>query len=335
MDFHEFNLKVLNHSTNVNRCTFYKYPSGIYHLTLHKSRFEEFVLELDQNVTVLEHSVLWKNDHIHLLIYIKEKSKSLLNFKILPVKDARYMPFENRRYITRYLPFENSRYIHNNFITGGKERHDLVCNVSFKVLSLQIISMNIILRNLRFLHDIFKLNLPSVFYKKLFKQSQQYFSIPSYSDITHYNLNNHIFSENDTVFTKDFVSWIQRATLLIYRDIYYVHYQFISPDNTVYNLCLKCMNFEMGKDKFIKISQFRVIHSFDTFDVFSLYRNPLNWCHVCHQTPLFYIPTDPYLFLQSDFNNAKKIDYYEDGKIVRSIPRKSNRIKEKYKRMKC
>ena len=309
MDFYEFQHKLLIQSTYVNRCTFLNYRSGIYHLILHKSRFREFILELDQNITVLEYSVLWRNDHIHLLIYMKQKIKSLSNFKILPVK--------------------NARYIYRNFISGGKERHDLICNASFKVLSLQILSMNIILKKLHYLHNMFQLDLPNLLYKKLFKQSQIYFSIPSYADKS-FDLNELTFSKDDCVYTKEFVSWIQRKRFLVFHNFSYIQHQFISHDNKIYNFCLKCMNFEMEDGKFIKISELKPVPPFDTF---SLSRNPLNWCHACKQVPLFYIPMHPCLLCKSDFNNYEKTDYYEDGRIVKSIPRRSRRIRNKYKKM--
>ena len=164
------------------------YPSNVFHVVLHKRRFEDFILKLNQNITILEFSMEY-HIYVHQLISIKENIQNFSTFQITVAKNAKYM--------------------HSNFIFGGKEHHDMVCNASFEVLSLQTITLNIILKNLRYLHDIFELKLSKLFYEKLFNQSEVYFSIPDYNEISTYNkvTNKVTFSRSDIIFTKDFLTY--------------------------------------------------------------------------------------------------------------------------------
>ena len=62
---------------------------------------------------------------------------------------------------------------------------------------------------------------------------------------------------------------------------------------------------------------------------FWMISNPLMYCFSGHQTPLFYIPVHP-CFILKDFSRNSKIDYFENGKIVKTVPRRSKRVKNIY-----
>ena len=279
--------------------------SNLYHIILHKSEFHSFIAQLNQNIFILACSGLMNNEHAHFVAhYSTEKFKFTVNFLIPPTL------------------IEDKRKIYFNFLSSHQIRHDLVCNASFDVSSLQTLSMNAILKSLNYLHNIDKLNLPTFVQKQLFERSQHYYSLPDYSR-KKFKIRDLCFPEKISAYKKDFVVWTQERK---YRNILgddLFLYQFKSPDGVSYNCCFKCMKFMMDKRNFCKKT---VLYKTSIFHKNLYVKRPEAWCHICKQVPLFYILKDRNVHKNEFYKNVK-IDYYENGIIVKTYPRKSSRIK--------
>ena len=281
------------------------FNSNLYHIILHKSEFHKFISQLNENIFILACSDFWKNEHVHLVVrYSKKKFNFSVNFIIPPIR------------------IKDKIYVYLNFIWSSEEGHNLVCNASFNVLCLQTLSMNVILKNLNYLHNMEKLNLPTFLQKQLFERSQHYYALPDYSR-QDFKMKDLSFPEDISIYKKDFVVWTQERK---YRNVQgndLILYNFQS-DGVFYDYCFKCMKFMMGKRKFCKNSFFFT----SSIAVKKFYIKRIeSWCHSCKQVPLFYIHKNFNAHKYKFYENVK-IDFYENGIIVKTYPRRSSRVKK-------
>lgn len=198
--------------------------------------------------------------------------------------------------------------------------------------------INLVLKNLDYLHDMEKLELPKKILKDIFQQSKCYLELPKSSAkyFLLYRTNCKLFHEQDFVFRKQFVvdfkttytqfidAWFAKI------DFFIVFYDFKTTDNKFTKMCLKCMTFENEGKNFQR--RYLLFKHKDTWKSCKFIQNAKSWCVVCKQVPLFQILTpaqfnDLYPIHVSEYNairyyNIKipfiKTDYFEKGVKIKS-----------------
>lgn len=260
-----------------------------YHVVIHKLALVNF----DINLFNIKVSKLWRNEHLHLIVHSIDE-------------------LENSEGIRSYrIDLSDLHYIDDHFITCSEKEHDYFCSVSFGITSLKNMCIISVLKNLDYLHNMKRLKLPKCILKDIFQQSKFGFSLPEFSGqsrVTNWKMYE-IFTKQDIVFHKKDVFLIQNEhSLELYRYIgrsVIVFFDFNVTDNDSIKMCLECMKFENENGYYqrrYKLLQF-YFHSYNEMFV----KDPINWCHVCRQVPLFQILT------YDQFNSLYKYDMYEDN----------------------
>lgn len=249
-----------------------------FHVIVHKSALEI----LDKNLPPLKFYLRrnWRNEHVHLIATSKEQFK---NFAVI-----------------RSEQIERSKldYILNRYFFGSKEKHDFMCDVTVNISSLKNMCIKTILKNLNYLHNMQTLKLsdsflPKKLLKDIFQQSKTHFHLPDFKG-QNYVINYKSFTKQDIVFCKKFVVWFQTTpfqniNFLQYFNIsqfFIVYYSFETADNDTVQMCLQCINFEKENEDFQRNYWPLFAKENEKF-----IQNPLNWCNVCQQVPLFQILT--------------------------------------------
>lgn len=173
-----------------------------------------------------------------------------------------------------------------------------------------------IIKNLSYLHDMEKLNLPKTLLRDIFWQSKTHFHLPEFDGIrrTADERMFHFFIQQDTIFHKKFIIWFQTKESIFNRlacelsHFYVVYYYFTTVEQYNVRMCLKCMKFQYEKGyyerKYWLLSRYLIP---------DFIMHPSNWCHACQQVPLFQVLT------YNQFDYLYAYDIYENDWYNRSV----------------
>lgn len=279
-----------------------------YHVVIQKSALETF----PTNVEYIRISPLWNNEHIHLI-----------------VQWHGHKPLKNNVGIRseRILLISKANFIFNHCFNCDNDEHNFFCNFACTISSLKNICITSILKNVNYLHNLEKLNLPESLLKDIFEQSKYHCHLPEIDNqrrIKKKILES--FIQQDIAFDKKFVAWLQTANnsaisnICINSHIFIVYYYFKTDEK--HNICLKCMKFESKNGNYKREYYF----SESYFKGF-LIQHFSNWCRTCQQVPLFQVLTYDQLY------NLYSIEsFYEFDDIVgnKSYKEKEPIIKTDY-----
>lgn len=289
-----------------------------YHVTIHKSKLKLF---FKNNLYLRRISKLWKDKHFHLII---DSGDPLQNTEGIQLEQTDFS-----KYNTLEAHFFNS-----------EKEHNLYCTFPFSISSLQSMCIELILKNLNYLHNMEKLNLPKPVLQDIFQQSKSKFRAIEYESLNFTENQKAKIFENlarqDVIFHKQIVIWLQKTVIYnIYNYIEQadiVFFEFVTLDSNSIQLCLKCMKYENKRGNYKRLYSL-LKHRWIYRDL-TFIQDPSNWCQACQQVALFqilnydqyknlysYCISENRRFTYSVMQTDKtliKTDYFEKGIKIKS-----------------
>lgn len=310
------------------------------HFVIHKSVFDQRMVSSLSSPCIIKVTELFRDEHVHLVVaHLKTRE-----------------PFKNIPKI-RSEQLEHSKkliHISEHYFTKCSKKHDFFCDVTFDTLPLKYMCIKSILRNLDYLHDIETVKvlkplsmqtsemvkLPKYVLRDIFNQSKSRYHLPEFNEqsvaIT-YDEIFQLFTEQDIIWYKKLVVWFQNdlyfaECLKTYRKHNFSHLiivviDFITADDNIVKMCLKCMNFESENGYYWRRYKLKFVYD-DVFRYAVFMQDPINWCRACQQIPLFQLLTFSefeYLYpcVLSDYytygkSKIIKMEYFEKGIKVKN-----------------
>lgn len=301
MDYTEFHDKVMYRYDHFKQEAFnyvknYVSGSSLYHVVVHKEAFEKVLAKLCINILVFECSLtLERDNHAHLLLWSRYPYDSSQNIRAEKIENMSHCSSIRQKFLS--------------------ERHDIFCDVEFDV-SLKVKSMKAVLSSLSYSGHIDRLFLPTKSVRNLFQQNKSHYDFPEYDGKT--VIDNEYLTEIDRWYSKQFVISYQN-TPKIYKEKIYVIFLRFDANYKKWLMCLNCMKLEIENGCYRR--EYLLVSIFDE-EIFV--KDPLHWCHVCKQVPLFQTITenDVYKYYKSNVDikwpTVLKIDYFKNGVVIKS-----------------